>query len=212
MLAVARRLVELDKVGRSLTWTRPLGVDVWQKTLGIVGLGRIGQGVAQRAYGFEMKVIAYEPYPNRRFCEKWNVELVDDVNDVFRRADFVTIHAPGEGGNQHLVNRERLSLMKPSAYLINTARGVLVNEDDLYEALTSGKIAGAGLDVRDKEPPEDERFSALRNVVLTPHISGSTEEAQEASAQMVVEQVLAAGRGEKPHALLNPDAWGKRRT
>jgi len=211
MLAVARRVVELDKVGLSHAWSRPLGRDVWQKTLGVVGLGRIGQGVAQRAYGFEMKVVAYEPYPNREFCEKWNFELVDDVNDVFRRGDYVTIHAPGEGDNRHLVNRDRLSLMKPTAVLINTARGVLVDEDDLYAALTTGTIAGAGLDVREQEPPEDDRFFSLPNVVLTPHISGSTHEAQAVSAVMVVEQVIAAGRGEKPHGLHNPEVWERRR-
>src|SRR5919206_1479511 len=131
ILSVARRIVELDRSARQGQWRRPLGRDVWRKTLGIIGLGRIGQGVAQRASGFEMKVMAYEPYPNRAFCEKWNVDLVDDVNDVFQRADFVTIHAPGEGGNQHLVNEERLALMKPTAFLINTARGVLVDEDAL---------------------------------------------------------------------------------
>jgi len=211
ILAVSRRVVELDKVARTRTWARPLSRDVWQKTLGIVGLGRIGMGVAQRASGFEMKVVAYEPYPNLELCKKWNVELVDSVDDVFRRADFVTIHAPGEGDNRHLVNAERLALMKPVAVLINTARGVLVDEDALYEALTTGKIAAAGLDVREKEPPEDDRFEALTNVVLTPHTSGSTEEAQAVSSVMVVEQVIAAGRGEKPHGLHNPEVWDRRR-
>ncbi len=210
MLAVSRRIVEFDKAARSMNWARPLGHDVWQKTLGVVGLGRIGKGVAQRAFGFEMKVLAYEPYPDHEFCAKWNVVLVE-LEDLFRRADFLTIHAPGEGGNQHLVNRERLALMKPSAVVINTARGVLVDEDALYEALTTGKLAGAGLDVREQEPPEDDRFEALANVVLTPHISGSTHEAQAVSSVMVVESVLQAARGEPPHGLINTDAWEKRR-
>jgi D-3-phosphoglycerate dehydrogenase len=210
MLSVARRVVELDKRARTRNWSRLLARDVWQKTLGIVGLGRIGKGVAQRAFGFEMNVLAYEPYPDRAFCEQWNVELVE-LDELFRRSDFVTLHAPGEGGNRQLVNRERLALMKPTAVLINTARGVLVDEDALYEGLTSGKIAGAGLDVREKEPPADDRFEALDNVVLTPHVAGTTREAQAVSAVMVVESVLQAARGERPHGLLNPEVWDRRR-
>ncbi|MCC6381053.1 MAG: phosphoglycerate dehydrogenase [Dehalococcoidia bacterium] len=209
MLAVSRRVVELDAVARSLTWSRPLGRDVWQKTLGVIGLGRIGRGVAQRAYGFEMKVVAYEPYPDRAFCEKWNIELVDTMEEVFRRADFVTLHAPGD--NVSLMNAERLALMKPTAVLINTARGALVDEDALYEALTSGQIAGAGLDVRLLEPPEDDRFEKLKNVVLTPHVAGSTHEAQAVSSVMVVEQIIASAKGEMPHGIHNPEIWDRRR-
>jgi D-3-phosphoglycerate dehydrogenase len=212
MLAVSRRVVEFDKFARTRTWSRPLSRDVWRKTLGVVGLGRIGKGVAQRAFGFEMKVLAYEPYPDRDFCARWSVELVDDLNDLLRRADFVTLHAPGD--NRSLIDRERLALMKPTAVLINTARGALVDEDALYEALTTGQLAGAGLDVREHEPPEDERddrFAALDNVVLTPHVAGSTHEAQAASSVMVVEQVIAAGRGEQPHGLHNPEVWDRRR-
>jgi len=210
MLAVARRTVELDKLARTREWSRPLSRDVWQKTLGIVGLGRIGKGMAQRAFGFEMKVLAYEPYPDHEFCARWNVELVE-LEDLFRRSDYVTLHAPGEGPNQGLVNGERLALMKPTAVLINTARGVLVDEDALYAALKAGKIAGAGLDVRVSEPPEDDRFEALTNVVLTPHAAGSTQEAQAVSAEMVVRSVLQAARGEQPHGLINPEVWDRRR-
>ncbi len=210
MLTVARRTVELDRLARTRKWSRPLARDVWQKTLGIVGLGRIGKGVAQRAFGFEMKVLAYEPYPDHEFCAKWNVELVE-LEDLFRRSDYVTLHAPGEGPNQGLVNTDRLALMKPTAVLINTARGVLVDEEALYAALKAGKIAGAGLDVRVNEPPEDDRFEALDNVVLTPHAAGSTQEAQAVSAEMVVRSVLQAARGEQPHGLINPEVWDRRR-
>jgi D-3-phosphoglycerate dehydrogenase / 2-oxoglutarate reductase len=210
MLAVARRVVELDRRSRGGEWARPLGRDVWQKTLGIIGLGRIGKGVAQRASGFEMQVLAYEPYPDRDFCKRWNVELVE-LDELFRRSDYVTVHAPGEGGNEHLVNRERLALMKPTAILVNTARGVLVDEEALHEALAAGRIGGAGLDVREHEPPEDDRFVALDNVVLTPHVAGSTHEAQAVSSVMVVESVLQAARGEPPHGLLNPEVWERRR-
>lgn len=211
MLAVARRVVELDAVARTRQWARPLGRDVWQKTLGIVGLGRIGKGVAQRAFGFEMQVLAYEPFPDHAFCKQWNVELVE-LDDLFRRSDYVTLHAPGDADNQQLVNSARLALMKSSAVLINTARGVLVDEDALYAALRGGIIAGAGLDVRAAEPPTDDRFEGLNNVVLTPHVAGSTQEAQAVSAEMVVRSVLQAARGEPPHGLLNAEAWDRRRS
>jgi len=211
MLAVARRVVELDRVARSREWARPLGRDVWQKTLGVVGLGRIGKGVAQRAFGFEMQVLAYEPYPDGDFCRKWNVELVDNVDELFRRSDYLTVHAPGDDGNRRLVNAARLALMKPTAVIINTARGVLVDEDALYAALRDGTIAGAGLDVRVHEPPEDDRFERLGNVVLTPHVAGSTHEAQAVSAVMVVDSVLQAARGEPPHGLINAEVWDRRR-
>ncbi len=210
MLAVARRVVELDRVARTRTWSRPLAHDVWQKTLGIVGLGRIGKGVAQRAFGFEMEVLAYEPYPDHAFCKQWNVELVE-LDDLFQRSDYVTLHAPGQGASGRLVDRERLAMMKPTAVLINTARGVLVDEDALYDALTTGKIAGAGLDVREQEPPEDDRFESLDTVVLTPHVAGTTHEAQAVSSVMVVKSILQAARGERPHGLLNPNVWDHRR-
>jgi D-3-phosphoglycerate dehydrogenase len=210
LLAVARRVVELDKAARSHQWARPLGRDVAGTTLGIVGLGRIGKGMAQRASGFEMRVVAYEPYPDREFCTRWNVELVD-LDEVFKQSDYVTIHAPGEAQNQALVNAERLALMKPTAILINTARGVLVDEDALYAALSSGQIGGAGLDVRVHEPPIDDRFDALDNVVLTPHVAGSNHEAQGLSAEMVVRSVLQAAGGEHPHGLVNAEVWDRRR-
>ncbi len=210
MFGLARRVVENDALVRRGEWKRPPGRDIWQKTLGIVGLGRIGKGVAERASGFRMKVLAYEPYPDREFCAKWNVELVS-LEDLLRRSDFVTLHAPGGGENVHLMNRERLALMKPTAYIVNTARGSLIDEDALYAALTSGKLGGAGLDVREQEPPKDTRFNDLPNVILTAHIAGVTVETGEAMSAMAVESILQGARGDKPHGLLNPGVWEKRR-
>ena len=211
MLAVAHRVVELDKVARTRKWFRPPGQDVWQKTLGIVGLGRVGKGVAQRASGFEMKVIAFEPYPDLEFNKRWNVELVQTLDELFQRSDILTVHAPGDAENHSVVNAQRLALMKPTAIVINTARGVLVDEDALYAALVEKRIAGAGLDVRVHEPPEDDRFEALGNVVLTPHTAGSTDTAQAVSAEMVVRSVLQSSRGERPHGIVNDAVWEHRR-
>ena len=212
MFGLARRVVENDALVRRGEWKRPPGRDVWQKTLGIVGLGRIGKGVAERASGFRMKVLAYEPYAvDREFCATWNVELADSLDDLLRRSDFVTLHVPGGGENVHLINAERLALMKPTAYIVNTARGSLIDEAALYAALTSGKLGGAGLDVREQEPPKDTRFNDLPNVILTAHIAGVTVETGEAMSAMAVESVLQASRGEHPDGLLNPEAWEKRR-
>jgi D-3-phosphoglycerate dehydrogenase len=157
-----------------------------------------------------MKILAHEPLPDDSFCARWNVHLVE-LDELFKRSDYVTIHAPGDESNFGLVSSERLALMKPTAVLINTARGVLVDEDALYAALVNGTIAGAGLDVRLSEPPQDNRFELLDNVILTPHAAGTTEEAQTVSAAMVVDSVLQAARGERPHGLLNPEVWEHRR-
>jgi D-3-phosphoglycerate dehydrogenase len=210
IFALARRVVENDKIVRGGGWARPPGRDVWRKRLGIVGLGRIGRGVAQRASGFEMKVLAYEPYPDRSFCEKWGVELVP-LEELLERSDFVTLHAPGGAENHHLINAERLASMKSTAYLVNTARGTLIDEDALYAALTGGRIAGAGLDVREQEPPTDTRFSDLPNVVLTAHAAGVTVETVAAMTAMAAESVLEGARGEQPRGLLNPEVWDHRR-
>jgi D-3-phosphoglycerate dehydrogenase len=210
IFALARRVVENDKLVRGGGWARPPGRDIWRKTLGIVGLGRIGRGVAQRANGFEMKVIAYEPYPDKAFCEKWGVELVS-LEDLLRRSDYITLHAPGGAENEHLISTPQLALMKPTAFIVNTARGALIDEDSLHAALTAGQIGGAGLDVREKEPPSDNRFSDFDNVILTAHVAGVTVETSEAMTKMACESILEASRGERPHGLINPDAWDHRR-
>ncbi|MFN8633312.1 MAG: phosphoglycerate dehydrogenase [Chloroflexota bacterium] len=211
IFSLARRTVENDKMVRAGNWTRPPGRDVWRKTLGIVGLGRIGRGVAQRASGFEMQVLAYEPYPDLAFCEKWGVELVS-LEDLLARSDYVTLHAPGGGENVHLINAEKLALMKPTAYLVNTARGSLIDEPALHAALTSGQIAGAGLDVREVEPPQDTLFDDLPNVVLTAHMAGVTVETSAAMTAMAAQSIVEAARGERPGGLLNPEVWDHRRS
>ena len=210
IFSLARRTVENDRVVRAGGWARPPGRDIWRKTLGIVGLGRIGRGVAQRASGFEMKVLAYEPYPDTAFCQKWGVELVS-LEDLLRRSDYVTLHAPGGGDNVHLMNAERIGQMKSTAYLVNTARGSLIDEAALHAALVGGRLAGAGLDVREKEPPTDTLFNDLPNVVLTAHVAGVTVETSAAMTAMAAESIVEGSRGERPGGLLNPEVWDHRR-
>ena len=186
------------------------GVDIWRRTLGIVGLGRIGKGVARRALGFDMRVIAHEPYPDRAFVAAHGIELVS-MEEVFRQADFVTLHLPASRETERIVDASKLALMKPTGYLINTARGKLVDEDALYAAVRSGRIAGAGIDAWTVEPMTDPRWADLDNVVITPHSAPSTDGVWTAGWQMATEIVLNVLRGEKPAQLLNPDVWERRR-
>ncbi len=210
MLGTARLLLEKDRVVRDGAWPRPVGTDLWRATLGIVGLGRIGKGVALRGRGFEMTILAHEPYPDGAFVEQHGIELVT-LEELLRRADFVSLHSPAGPATHHLMNAKRLALMKPTAFLVNTARGTLIDENALYAALTEGRLAGAGLDVREQEPPRDTRFEALNNVILTSHIAGVTHGTVAAMAAMAAEAILTAANGRRPSGLLNPDAWDRRR-
>ncbi len=210
ILALAHVVVDNDRAIKAGGWPRLAGRDVWRKTLGIVGLGRIGKGVAQRAGGFGMTVLAAEPYPDRAFVERHGVEIVP-LEELLRRADFVSLHLPGGAETRHTIDAERLALMKPTAYLVNTARGTLIDEDALEAALREGRIAGAGLDVREVEPPRDTRFDDLPNVILTAHIAGVTHETIIAMGTMAAETIAQALRGVVPHGLLNPEAWDRRR-
>jgi D-3-phosphoglycerate dehydrogenase / 2-oxoglutarate reductase len=191
-------------------WGCAIGDDLWRQKVGIVGLGRIGKGVAQRVHGFEAEILAYEPYPDTAFCEQYNVRLVS-AEDLFRESDFITLHLPLSPETHHFANQERLALMKPTAFLVNTARGGLVDENSLFNALTAGTLAGAGLDVREQEPPADRRFDALPNVILSPHTAGITHQTVSAMSHMAVDSILSGWRGTTPHGLLNPPAWERRR-
>jgi phosphoglycerate dehydrogenase-like enzyme len=176
MLALTRQLLPNHLDLSSGTWTRTVGNDFFGKTVGIAGLGRIGRGVAIRAKAFGMNVIAHELYPDSTFVEEHDIRLVD-LNTLCTESDFVSLHMPGTAQTRQCINAERLSLMKPTAYLVNTARGVLIDESALLHALNNGVIAGAGLDVFDVEPISNSPFFGLQNTIVTPHIAGITEEA-----------------------------------
>ena len=210
MLGLGHQLVSGHQQIKETGWGRAMGEDLWRQKVGIVGLGRIGKGVAQRVHGFEAEILAYDPYPDLAFCERYGVKLVS-AEQLFAESDYITLHLPMSPETRHFVNRERLALMKPTAYIVNTARGGLVDEDALYAALTGGIIGGAGLDVRDPEPPTDHRFSALSNVILSPHIAGITHQTAAAMSHMCVDSVLSGQRGETPAGLLTPGAWDRRR-
>lgn len=212
IIDLAHRISRHDRLIRSGGWGGIRGIDVWQRTIGIVGLGRIGKGVARRARGFDMRVLAYEPYADQAFVAEHGVELVE-LDDLLQQSDFVTLHLPAMPSTHKIINAEKLALMKPTAYIVNTARGKLLDEDAAYEAVASGKIAGAGIDAWTVEPLDQwERWSTLENVVLTPHSAPSTGGVWEATWTMMTESILGfLQEGKQPVGILNPEVWEKRR-
>lgn len=186
-------------------WRTEFRPAIWRATVGIVGLGRIGKGVVRRCRGFDMRIFATEPAPDMAFVREHGIELMP-LAALLAEAQIVTLHCPLSPATHHLINRERLALMKPGAYLINTARGPLVDETALYEALTSGRLAGAGLDVFEHEPLTASPLFALDNVLLSPHIAGVDLISEVGMADRAIDAILAVRHGRPPAAegLLNP--------
>ena len=210
LMAVARRLVEGDTMIRTGKWTgweidQFMGGDVWGKTLGIIGFGRIGQEVARRASGFKMKIL----YHNRKRApiekEREFRATYVDFDSLLRESDFVSLHVPLTTETRHLVNREALGKMKPTAYLVNTTRGPVVDEAALAEALEKREIAGAGLDVFEREPQVLPELLPLANVVLTPHIGSGSTETRTNMGLRAAKNVVAFFNGERPADTLNPE-------
>jgi D-3-phosphoglycerate dehydrogenase len=212
VIDLAHRISRHDRLVRSGGWGGIRGIDIYQKTLGIVGLGRIGKGVAKRAKGFDMRVVAYEPFPDQEFVKANGVELVE-LDELLAQSDFVTLHLPAMPSTHKIINAEKLALMKPTSYIINTARGKLLDEDAAYEAVKNGGIAGAGIDAWTVEPLDKwERWAALDNVVLTPHSAPSTVGVWDATWKMMNESIVDfLEKGVKPVGILNPEVWDKRR-
>jgi D-3-phosphoglycerate dehydrogenase len=180
MLALARHLPAADAAMKQGKWEKKkfLGEEVRGKTLGLVGLGRIGQEVARRAAAFGMRIVAHDPFISEQVARDLRVELVS-MDDVFARADYVSLHMPSTAQTRHLLNSDRLARSKRGIRIINTARGDLVDESALADAIESGQVAGAALDVFTKEPTVDQRLQMLPQVIATPHIAASTREGQE---------------------------------
>jgi D-3-phosphoglycerate dehydrogenase len=188
-------------------WRTEFRPGIWRATVGIVGLGRIGRAVARRCRAFEMRVLAVEPEPDYVFVRDHAVELVT-LEELLGASDIVTLHCPATPETRHLVNRERLRLMKSTAILVNTARGALVDEAALHEALATGRLAGAGLDVFEHEPLVESPLFTLDNVIVSPHVAGVDYASEVAMANRAIDAILAVRRGEAParDCLLNPEA------
>ncbi len=180
MLALSRGIAAADAAMKRGVWDKKklVGAELRGKTLGIVGLGRIGQEVAARARNFGMTLVAHDPYISEQVAESLDITLLS-VDELCARADYITLHLPATPETRHLFNREQLAKCKAGVRIVNTARGELIDEEALADAIESGAVAGAGLDVFETEPPGETRLVKLRQVVATPHIAASTAEAQE---------------------------------
>lgn len=215
LLALARRIVEADesvKRGAYSGWEPAifLGTNIVGKTLGIIGLGRIGSMVARRAKGFGMRILYNKRTRDEEAEKELGVEFAD-LDRLLAESDFITLHVPLTDETRHMINRDTLGRMKKGAFLINTARGSIVEEHDLVDALRSGHLGGAALDVYDNEPNVNPELINMENVVLTPHIASATWEAREKMGQLAVDAILKVLVGEKPENLVNPEVWDKRR-
>ena len=216
LMAAGRRVVEADKfarAGKFKAWGPKmlLGYDIYGKTLGLVGLGRIGQAVARRAAGFKMRVCFHDPdsIPDRIIKELGVTRLPFD--ELLRVSDFISLHVPLFPATHHLLNDHTFALMKPTCIVINTSRGPVVDEKALVRAVRDGKIAGAGLDVFEREPEIEPELFAMENVILAPHIASASHETRLRMCMMAADNLIAALKGERPPNLVNPEVWDKRR-
>jgi lactate dehydrogenase-like 2-hydroxyacid dehydrogenase len=212
LLAAARRVVEGDRYVREGHWQRwqwelLWGADVHGKTLGLVGFGHIGQAMARRARGFNMRILYYTRHPVAEDVERALGAEYAALETLLGQSDFVSLHVPLTPDTRHRISGEELALMKPTAILINTARGAVVDEEALVEALERGQIAGAGLDVFEQEPHVHPTLPKLRRAVLAPHIGSGTAETRAAMARFAAQNLLDLLDGRRPATLINPEVF-----
>ncbi|MHB1414435.1 MAG: phosphoglycerate dehydrogenase [Chloroflexota bacterium] len=208
MISIGRAIPASDRAVKSGQWKRVMGPHLFHRTLGIVGLGRIGKEVAKLAKAFHMHMLCYDVYRDEKFAEEYGIEYVD-LPELLRESDYITIHTPLSPQTRGLINRERLAQMKPTAYLVNTSRGPVVDADALYWALTNKVIAGAALDVFPKEPPDPQSpLLKLDNLVATPHTGGLSQQSIDAMFAAAAQATMDALEGRKPFLVVNPEVYG----
>ena len=188
--------------------------DLWGKTLGVIGVGRIGSSVSKKMIAaFNFKVLGYDPYVDAKTLAGYGVQKVERLEEMLPLCDFVTVHCPGGAETRHMINARTLACMKPECYLINTARGTVVDEAALVEALQKKRIAGAAMDVYDPEPPrQGNPLLHMDNVIVTPHFCAMTAESLYNMGTVVAQGVLDVLAGKRPQYLVNPEIWDKRRS
>ena len=205
MLALSRHLSKADMTMKKGEWIKKQlkGNELGGKTLGLVGCGNIGRLTGKFAQAFGMNVIGYDPFVSKEDLKKDEIEKIDELAELMGKADFISLHLPHIPKTHHIVNKQMISKMKPTACIINCARGGTVDEKALYTALKNGKIAGAGLDVYEQEPPKDSPLLQLDNIMLTPHIGANTKEGQIRAGTVCAEQILKVLDGKEPDFCVN---------
>jgi D-3-phosphoglycerate dehydrogenase len=190
--------------------SRSVARRIYGETLGVIGMGNIGRATARKGRALGMNVLVYDPYVGPWLAIEYDIEFVDDVNTIFSESDYISLHTPLNPQTHHIVNATTLALMKPDSYLINTSRGPVVDETALLDALNSNKIAGAALDVFEKEPPDpDNPLLHREDVIVTPHIAGSSEIGWATICRRAGEEAARALRGERPTVVVNPEVFSK---
>jgi D-3-phosphoglycerate dehydrogenase len=205
MLSLSRKMTKADRTMKKGEWAKKQlkGIELHGKTLGLIGCGNIGKLTAKFAKIFNMKIIGYDPYVSMKELKKEGIIQYDNIKDIMKNADFISLHLPHLPSTHHIINKELISNMKSTGYLINCARGGTVDEDALHDALKDGKIAGAGIDVFEQEPPKNNPLLKLDNVILTPHIGANTLEGQIRAGTVCAEQIIKVLNGKKPDFCVN---------
>lgn len=208
MLSIARHLPKADKTTKEGKWLKAEleGEELYGKTIGFIGLGRIGYEVAKRVKAFGMNIIVYDPYIIEEKAREVDAKITN-LEELLKNSDFITIHVPLTKETEKMISEKEFAIMKNNAYIINCARGGVIDENALYNALLNKKIRGACLDVFEKEPPTNSQLLKLENIVFTPHIGASTHEGQLRAGKITVEQMLKVLRGEKADLVANPEVY-----
>jgi len=202
ILSLARRVPEADRKTKSGKWGKIIGKSVWEKTIGIIGLGKIGRQVVKRAKGFEMNILAFDIVKDKKFAQKYGIKYVN-LEKLLRKSDYITIHVPLNDATHGMISYEELGKIKEDAFLINTSRGGIVDEEALYDVLRNKKLRGAALDVYNNEPPRESPLKELDNVIMTPHIGAYTEEAIENMSIQAAQNLIDVLEGREPQNRVN---------
>jgi D-3-phosphoglycerate dehydrogenase len=202
MLALARRIPEADQKTKSGKWEKIIGKSVWEKTLGVIGLGKIGRQVVKRARGFKMNILGFDLIKDKKFAPRYGIKYIS-LEKLLQKSDYITIHLPLNDATRGMISYKELEKIKKDAFLINTSRGGIVDEQALYQALRNNQLKGAALDVYHSEPPVESPLKELDNVIMTPHIGAYTEEAIENMGIQAAQNLIDVLEGRKPKNRVN---------
>jgi D-3-phosphoglycerate dehydrogenase len=202
ILSLARRIPEADQKTKSGKWEKIIGKSVWEKTLGVIGLGKIGRQVVKRARGFQMNILVFDLIKDKKFAQRYGIKYVN-LEKLLQKSDYITIHIPLNDATRGMISYKELEKIKKEAFLINTSRGGIVDEQALYKALRNNQLKGAALDVYHNEPPIESPLKELDNVIMTPHIGAYTEEAIENMGMQAAQNLIDVLEGRKPKNRVN---------